>query len=130
MHQHLTLLLTLLCALPAAAERLPLDECKAMAAKLNAEAPKEMSSHSRLESVKCVQGKSKPRLVYNNRVLVDVKKPSPKVIARMKQEQRHSWCSDGDQRGLLEMVDVSYAYYDKSRRYLGALTHRIDDCPK
>lgn len=116
------------CAIPALAERVAQDECKQVAARLNADLPQQVSSHSMLESVRCVQGKSKPRLVYRNRVLVDVKKPPPEVIERIKAEQRDAWCRDPAQRGLLALVDVSYAYYDKSRRYLGALTHRIADC--
>lgn len=120
--------LSLCFALPAAAERLPPDECRQVAARLNADLPQQLSSHSILESVACVQGKSKPRLVYRNKVLADIRKPPPRVIERMKAKQRDAWCKDPAQRSLLAMLDVSYAYYDKSNRYLGALTRRIGDC--
>lgn len=122
--------LFLLCAIPAAAEKLAQDECRQVAEKLRAELPMKISSHSTLESVECVAGKSKPKLVYNNRLLADVKKPSREVIERIREEQRKAWCTDSAQRRFLEMVDISYAYRDESGRQLGALTHRIADCDK
>lgn len=130
MCRYIMFAISLLCSIPAAAERVALDECRQLADKLGSELPMKVSSHSTLESVKCVSGKSKPRLVYNNRVLGEVKKPPREVIERVKAEQRKAWCADATQRRFLEMVDISYAYYDESDRYLGALTHRIADCGK
>lgn len=130
MFRPLMFAMSLLYALPAPAERVPLDECRQLAEKLRSELPMKISSQSTLESVECVSGKAKPRLVYRNRVLTDIKKPSREVIERVKAEQRKAWCSDAAQRRFLQMVDISYAYYDASNRYLGALTHRIADCGK
>lgn len=130
MRRCLLFVLSLLCVVPAAAEKVAQDECRQMAEKLRSELPMKISSHSTLESVACVAGKSKPRLVYKNRVLTEVKKPPPEVIERIKAKQRSAWCTDDAQRRFLELVDISYAYYDVSGRYLGALTHRIADCGK
>ncbi|MEC4717845.1 hypothetical protein RY831_01665 [Noviherbaspirillum sp. CPCC 100848] len=130
MRQCIVFALSLLCVIPASAERIAQDECRQVAEKLRSELPMKISSHSTLESVECVPGKAKPKLVYKNRVLVEVKKPPPEVIEKIKAEQRQPWCTDPAQRRFLELVDISYAYYDASDRYLGALTHRIADCGK
>lgn len=130
MRRGIVFIVPLVFVIPAAAEKVALDECKQVADKLQSELPMKISSHSTLEKVACVPGKSKPKLVYNNRVHAEVKKPPPEVVERLKMEQRKAWCADADQRRFLEIVDISYAYYDASDRYLGALTHRIADCAK
>lgn len=130
MRLYIVFTLALLHAVPALAEKVAQDECRQIVEKLRSELPMKVTTHTTLESVACVAGKSKPRMVYKNRVNVEVKKPSQELIERTKAEQRQAWCNDPTQRRFLEMVDVSYAYYDASNRYLGALTHRIADCDK
>jgi hypothetical protein len=113
-----------------AAEPLTLADCVAYTATLNKNYPQSIGGDTIVQNTVCTPGKVRPKLTFNYKVNLD-NAALGNVTARLasiKEKQINHWCSNPEQRKLLDRVDIRYMYSDNKNRNIGETNHRVEDC--
>ncbi len=112
----------------AHAQSLSLAQCSALANQLNQQMPMRADTVTSVQSVVCVQVSGVTRLTY----LMEVDLPRSQIdqatLDSLRPKMLNAWCTDPQQRRLLNAVDVSYRYRDNAGHYIGVIQLSARSC--
>ena len=123
----LVLMLTAVQAL-AATDRLPFQECKEAAARLNQGNPKTIDRDTTLAAVECAASNRGYLVTY--RMAINVRKDDvpDDALSRLKPQIAEGACHDPALRPLVKQAPLAWKYYDRNQVYLGDIQVDERDC--
>jgi len=124
------LLVALLSLFPCMANAdFSVAECGLIAASLNTKYPKRLDEVATILKSDCMLGKGRTTLVYKVRLEGVAQNVIPALMTLMEKSERKALCS-GEQRSLLEEVNVQYRYSNPAGGHIGETTHKIEYCQR
>ncbi len=105
-----------------------LQECNGIASVINRSTPQQIDQVTRLMSSVCVGDGRAVRLIYMNQLGVPHGAVSQASLDGIRPRMVKAWCTDPDQRTLINMVDIQYRYSHSDGRVIGKIDISRRDC--
>ena len=90
--------------------------------------PQRLDKDTVILGVGCRQEGARIVFAYDARVEGETEKFLRSSMDKQKIALRNGACTDPKVKNLLELVDMEYVYSDSSRKFIGRITNRIEDC--
>ncbi len=105
-----------------------LQDCNGVASQINRSTPQQLDRVTKLMSSTCVAVGSTVRLIYMNEVSVPNGSINQGTLDGMRPRMVQAWCTDPDQRRLINLVDIQYSYRYPDGRLIGKINLTRRDC--
>ncbi len=120
--------LALAATAPFAARADLLQECNGIAAVVNKSTPQQIDQVTKLMTSMCIPDGRSVKLVYMNQLNVPNGGVSQSNLDGIRPRMVKAWCTDPDQRTLINMVDIQYRYSYPDGRVIGRIDIARRDC--
>jgi|SRR5450631_1705953 hypothetical protein len=105
-----------------------LSDCNAVASKLNEQTPMRVDKLTTWKTTICISAPTGVRLLYVYFIDVASGQVTQANLNTLRAGQLKSWCSNPDQRKLIDLVDIEYQYLDNDSGYIGVLDYQHSMC--
>lgn len=105
-----------------------LQECNGIASTVNRSTPQQIDQVTKLMNAICVADGRSVTLIYRNNLSVANGSVSQGNLDGIRPRMVKAWCTDPDQRALLNMVDIQYTYSYPDGRLIGKINIARRDC--
>ncbi len=105
-----------------------LQDCNGVASQINRSTPQQLDRVTRLISSTCVSDGRAVRLIYMNEISAPSGSVSQSALDGMRPRMVQAWCTDPDQRTLINMIDIQYSYSYPDGRLIGKINLSRRDC--
>lgn len=105
-----------------------LQECNGVASTINRSTPQQIDQVTKLMNAICVADGRGVMLIYRNNLSVPNGAVSQSNLDGIRPRMVKAWCTDPDQRTLLNMVDIQYTYSYPDGRLIGKINITRRDC--
>ena len=105
-----------------------LQECNGIVSTINRSTPQQIDQVTKLMNAICVADGRSVMLIYRNNLSVANGTVSQGNLDGIRPRMVKAWCTDPDQRTLLNMVDIQYTYSYPDGRLIGKINISRRDC--
>ncbi len=105
-----------------------LQQCNGIASAINRSTPQQIDQVTKLMTSVCVADGRAVRLIYMNQLGVPNGAVSQGNLDGIRPRMVKAWCTDPDQRTLINMVDIQYRYSYPDGRAIGKIDITRRDC--
>jgi hypothetical protein len=120
--------ITLLLNHPATSLAASLSECNDIVSVYNESLPMVVDKFTTAQNIVCIYGANKPTILYSYELKAPYSKILFKSINENRKKQVATWCSQPNQRMLLEDYNVSYMYKDINGKFITDIKFASNDC--
>ena len=114
--------------IPASGIASTLTGCTELASKMNEQLPMKVDKVTTWKSSVCARTDKGVTLAYLYILDVTKGQVSQTDLNTLRASQLNSWCTNPEQRALINIVDIEYQYYDKNSAYIGVLKYKRSMC--
>jgi hypothetical protein len=105
-----------------------LQDCNGIASQINRSTPQQLDRVTKLLSSTCVPDGRVVRLIYMNEISVPNGSVNQGTLDSMRPRMVQAWCTDPDQRTLINLIDIQYSYSYSDGRLIGKINLSGRDC--
>ena len=105
-----------------------LQDCNGVASQINRSTPQQLDRVTKLLSSTCVPDGRVVRLIYMNELSVPNGSVSQGTLDGLRSRMVQAWCTDPDQRTLLNLIEIQYSYSYTDGRLIGKINLSRRDC--
>ncbi len=105
-----------------------LQDCNGVASQINRSAPQQLDRVTKLLTSTCVPDGGGVRLIYMNELSVPNGSVNQGTLDSIRSRMVQAWCTDPDQRTLLNLIDIQYSYSYPDGRLIGKINLSRRDC--
>lgn len=111
-----------------AALAMPLQDCNALASELNKMTPMQVDKITLWKTTACLPQGRNVVLTYIYLLDVDKGQVSQTALDSLRPAQLASWCTNPQQRQLINLYDVQYQYSSRDSTFIGKLEYSAKLC--